>query len=325
LYTRLSKSFREVAHLMDVGKSSVHRWVRQHPATRPNRPSARKVTTVVTEAIRKHLATNPFLTASQLVQHVMADCNVVLSKHTIPSCLRRIKYSRKRTYTRAPDTTNIAERRREFQNIVLNDPCNPGSRIPPEDVISVDESGFYLHMKPGYGYAPRGKRIAVPLHRNRMSRVTLILAVSTSGIQHWVVLAGSANSTSFARFVNDLATLPHHRYLLMDNVAFHASKITRDALVARRLMPLFNAPYTPEWNPVEYVFAKVKAIYRRSSVSDHDTAISHACVEHRIEGALESLTESDLVNCFRHCWTSICDGKVDTFVREADDGAMKPA
>lgn len=68
------------------------------------------------------------------------------------------------------------------------------STIDMHDVISIDEAACYLDAKPSYGYAKRGVRIAVPLTRYRKSKVTLILAVGTGGVQHWASFHGSANA-----------------------------------------------------------------------------------------------------------------------------------
>jgi transposase len=308
MYQAFNKSCRRVAALMDVGKSSVHRWVNSHPITCRRRPPARKVTQLVTETLEQCLQKDPFMNAIQLVQAVQAQCNVALSRHSIPCCLRRIRYSRKRTYARAPDTLHIQQKRSEFRAKIVD------QLISPSDVISVDESAFYLHMKPSHGYSARGHKIGVPLHRFRCTRITLILAVSTDGVQNWTVLDGNANSLVFSEFVNNLLVLPHHRYLLMDNVAFHASQISLIAVANMGLLPLFNAPYTPEWNPVEFIFSKIKRAYRKTPLSPLDESLHRAGIERRIELSIDELTATDFENCFQHCWKHILEGSVETFV-----------
>ena len=147
---------RHTADLMDVSKSTVSRWVRQShrpPVLRATRPG--KVTQAVLDAIKSHLDTDPFLTAVDLAAAVWADCFVTVSKNTIPSCLRRIGYTRKKTYARAPPTEAMNAKRESYQAVVRT--------IDMHECISVDEAAFYLDAKPGHGYAPRGVRIGVPL------------------------------------------------------------------------------------------------------------------------------------------------------------------
>lgn len=304
-YMTLHMSCRKVAPLMGVSKSTVNRWVQQHPLTRPNRPSRLKVTTAVLDALKSRLDKDPFLTAVDLVSMVQRDCNVTLSKNTIPSCLRRIRYSRKKTYARSPDTSAMQTRRDEFQAMLQT--------VDLHDVISIDETCFYLDAKPSYGYAKKGTRIGVPLTRYRKSKVTLILAVGTSGVQHWALFHGSVDSKTFAKFVTEIPKLPNQRHLLMDNVSFHKSQCVIDALVSRDMVALFNAPYTPEWNPVEYIFSKVKRLFVRGRHPTDDEN-RDAYIEERIGNALDAVTDIDTFNCFKHCWRLALHGQVENLI-----------
>jgi len=304
-YKTLHMSCRKVAPIMNVSKSTVHRWVNQHPVTRPNRPNRQKVTQHVLDSVKAHLDRDPFLTAADLVSAVHTDCNVTLSKSTIPSCLKRIHYSRKRTYARSPDTEAMQARRRDYSERV--------STIDMHDVISVDETCFYLDAKPSYGYAKRGVRIGVPLTRYRKAKVTLILAIGSGGVQHYALFHGSVDAKTFAKFVTEIPKLAHQRHLLMDNVAFHKSQCVVDAMIDRDMVALFNAPYTPEWNPVEYVFSKVKRIFMRGR-HPVDQEDRDAYIEERVSVALEAVTEQDTLNCFMHCWRIASLGQVESLI-----------
>ena len=291
--------------MVNVSPTSVHRWVHSHPATRPNRVNRRKVTDLVLATMKTHLDRDPFLTACDLVRAVQTECNVELSKNTIPSCLRRIQYSRKRTYARAPNSPEMTAERVAFKQRHAGKLMN--------DVISIDETCFYLDAKPQYGYAKKGTRIGVPLTKYRCSKVTLILAVGMEGVQHWELFHGNANGKRFAHFVTQIPILPCQRYLLMDNVKFHSSKCTCAALEQAKLEPLFNAPYTPEWNPVEYIFSKVKRMYMRGRRPEDDVD-RFAFIEDRIYDALNTVSIEDTTNCFRHCWRCIHDGTIEKLV-----------
>lgn len=204
-------------------------------------------------------------------------------------------------------------KRDEYQQLVAD--------IDMHDVISIDETCFYLDAKPSRGYCPKGMRIGVPLTRYRKAKVTLILAVGVYGVQHWKLLHGSADSKTFASFVSLIPKLPHQVHLLMDNVSFHKSTCVMDVLRERNMNALFNAPYTPEWNPVEYIFSKVK----RSFVTGrHPTEYENrdAYIEDRISTALETVTERDTTNCFAHCWRLAREGCVENLIFQGPPDAV---
>jgi transposase len=166
--------------------------------------------------------------------------------------IRRLGFSRKRTYARAPDTERIVEARQAF--------CNQYRQLDPASVISVDETCLYFHSRHRNGYAPRGKRLHVPLHAGRHDKYTLLLAVSNAQVIGWQLLRGSANSQSFASFVSSLHPGAQHKHMLMDNVAFHKCKVVAAALSQQGLQPLFSPPYSPEYNPVEMAWHHLSSL-----------------------------------------------------------------
>jgi transposase len=146
----------------------------------------------------------------------------------------------------------------------------------------------------------------VPLHPRRHDKYTLLLAVSSSRVVGYQVLQGSANSQTYASFVSQLQ-MDHsyqHTHLLMDNVAFHKSKVVKDALAARNLTALYSPPYSPEYNPVEMAFSVFKAHMRAttpaSDATDKPAMLAHMC--DRVARCAVSLSPSKLAAMFRHVW-----------------------
>ena len=113
--------------------------------------------------------------------------------------------------------------------------------------------------------------------------------------------------------MSDIPLLPNQRHLLMDNVSFHKYKCVYQAMAARDVLPLFNAPYTPEWNPVEYIFSKVKRAFSRGR---HPTGVAHRDedIEERVMDAMERVTPNDTFNTFRHCWRLATSGCVEDLI-----------
>jgi transposase len=132
-----------------------------------------------------------------------------------------------------------------------------------------------------------------------------VLAVGTQGVVHWQLLNGSANSATFADFIRTLPAQSHarHEYILMDNVAFHKSKVVAAALAGRQLAPLFTPPYSPEFNPIEMAFSAFKAHMRKLQPQAGDTAEQMMQdMRQRVASGAQALGQVALSNMFRHVW-----------------------
>ena len=303
MYKNHFRSIRKVAKYTNVSKSSVQRWIRSHPATQHRRPTPRKAVAAVLQAIRNAVAADPFVTLAQLQDIVAMETKTTLSTSGVRCCLRADGYSRKRTYFRAPDSEQLADKRQAFVAKLHE------LQITQDEIISVDETCFYLWMRPRCGYAPKGRRINAPCHLRRHCKVTLILAVCSQGILHWEVLTGSANTSSFAAFISRIPRLPFHRFLLFDNASFHKAAAVEAAIAAIGAQSLRTPPYTPEWNPVERTFSVLKAAYRRKRIARDDQRPAQEIIEALLFECLDvDLDSYDPSSTFRSCWQAALAG-----------------
>ena len=301
LYLNHQRSLRRTAAMLGgaFGKSTLQRWVTHHPVlqrARQRHESQRSRAHVAARAaIRSALLTNPFLTATELAAEAARH-----SAHIRPCTASRWRhamgFTRKRTYSRAPDTERIATARAAFVQ------CHGSGKLPMEDVVSVDETCLYVDPPPRSGYAPRGQRLRVPLHARRQAKFTLLLAVAASGVVAWELLPGSADRHSFAAFVSGLPPdCPRH--VLMDNLSVHKCAEVRAALAARGLEPVFTPPYSPEFNPVEMAFSVLKRRLRRERpVTQEGGRALEADMCARVGFCLATIAASSLRAMFSHVW-----------------------
>ncbi len=314
MYKEHVRSIRRVALYTNTSKSSVQRWVATHPATRPSsqNPSRKRITMDMGETLRTALERDPFLTMQQVTHKLRDAFRTTVSESCVRGYVRhQLKFTRKRTYARAPDTDKITSARRDFV-AHLN-----ATGITADDIISVDETCFYLHMRPKTGYAAKGCRLLTNIHHRRHSKVTMLLAISSQGILHWQLLDGSANSRTFAEFVSAIPPLPHHTHLLMDNVSFHKCSHVIETIRAAGLTPLFTPPYTPEWNPVEYAFSVIKRAYRRHPVTSNDARHPFDVVHETLQTCIDDdLAAYDPEHTFRSVWTQARSGLADARGRQ---------
>lgn len=296
MYIR-TKSFRKLAKLTEIPRSTLHRWVTRNPLVARQR-RAKKLSSHAVEVIRQHLDTNPFTTLKDLRDLVARYCSNHVAVRTISRCVRRMDYTRKRTH-RVVEKDGLEEKRAEFRLKLKN--------ISPDDVISIDESAFYFDMKPVLGYARKGSRLKSVVHSHRQSKWTLLMAVSNEQVVGYELFKGSCNSAKFIEFMNNLDTAGR-RYMMMDNVAFHKTKTVAAALATKGIEALFLPPYSPEFQPIECVFSMIKGQYRRlpcavdtgDALEDDGGYDGHVFM--RVMYSINCVENQALCNTFLHCW-----------------------
>jgi len=127
--------------------------------------------------------------------------------------------------------------------------------------------------------------------------VTLVATLTPTGPGPAMTLAGALDGPAFLAYVRALLlpTLVPGQTLVLDNLAVHQRAAARRLLEAHGCRLLFLPPYSPDYNPIELAFAKLKATLRRAAArtrADLDTATA---------AALAAITPQEAANWFRHC------------------------
>jgi transposase len=285
-YMNGGHTIRSLALFQRISKSTVHRWIHlSNLACR--RYASRKVLPHVILTIAAKIREDPFVTYAHLKELVHARHGTMLSSGSIHSCLKRGKLVRKRAH-KITSTPELIVARKTYRESYRG--------VDMDSVVSIDESSFYIDMKPVYGYSRRGERLLVPKSIKRdKQRVSLLMAITTGGVLAYHVHPGSINGQIFGTFLRELPIRTYHKYVLMDNVAFHRSKHIATILHSKNLSSLFIPPYTPDYNPIENVFGAMKTIYRRMPFDEK--------MERRVLQAIEGLSDATCSNSFAHCWT----------------------
>lgn len=174
------------------------------------------------------------------------------------------------------------------------------------DLICIDEAGFYVGDHGRFGYAKRGKRLTVKAARTlRQRKYTLIMAVNSRGVVDHKVLDHNCKKSDFISFLDGLPA-PHGATLLMDNIAFHHSKETKDVVARKGFNQLFIPSYSPKFNAIEYVFGYMKPAYRALCPPNSDPRFDY-------KGAFVSIIERplNLSAYFSHVLKSVNEALLD--------------
>jgi transposase len=172
--------------------------------------------------------------------------------------------------------------------------------IAPERLVFLDECGVLTNMARLYGRSPRGERARGIAPGGHWTRLTILGALGLSGVVAAMSVRAATSAAVFAAYL-DQVLLPELRrtrpdaVLVMDNLSAHKAPKVRALLDASGFAYRYLPAYSPDLNPIEPGWAKVKAELRR-------VAARTAPALHKALGpALDTITPQDAMGFFRHC------------------------
>ena len=179
------------------------------------------------------------------------------------------------------------------------DPDGVGG-ISPERLVFLDECGVLTTLSRLYGRSPRGTRAGASAPFGHWTRVTVLGALGAEGIVGAMSVEAATSSAVFCAYLEQVL-LPELRrskpdaVLVMDNLAAHKTAQVRALLDRSGFAYRYLPAYSPDLNPIEPAWAKVKATLRR-------VAARTAEVLHKAIGpALAGVTAQDAAGFFQHC------------------------
>jgi transposase len=169
--------------------------------------------------------------------------------------------------------------------------------VPADRLVFVDESGATIMLTPAYGRAPRGQRCLGRVPRNWGLRTTLLAAMTLDGITASFLVDGATDRLVFDTYVERVLvpTLRPGQVVVWDNLSAHKSVRARAAIEAAGCEVVFLPAYSPDFNPIEQAFSKLKSWLRRAGERTH-TGLWEA-----IGSGLEQITSRDAQGWFSHC------------------------
>jgi len=170
-------------------------------------------------------------------------------------------------------------------------------RADARRLIFIDETWAKTNMTRLRGRAPRGQRLIGKTPHGHWKTTTLIAALGIEGVRCSTVVDGAVNRDVFEAFVEQVLVpeLREGDVVVLDNLSSHKSARTRELIEAAGARLVFLPPYSPDLNPIEMVFAKVKQLLRSLACRTKD-ALWNA-----MQSVLDQVTPSDAANCFKHC------------------------
>jgi transposase len=176
-------------------------------------------------------------------------------------------------------------------------------------LVFVDECGTHTSMTRLRSRAPKGERAYGRVPRNRGKNQTLIAAITLSGAmdqQAAMSVEGATDASVFECYVEHFLapSLSEGQVVVMDKLGAHRTEKVRELIEGRGADLVFLPSYSPDLNPIEEAFSKIKALLRKAGARTRE-----ALVEAMAE-ALAAVTLEDARGWFRHCGYNIEDQRL---------------
>jgi transposase len=140
------------------------------------------------------------------------------------------------------------------------------SELDPARLVFIDETGASTKMARVYGRAKRGKRCRAAVPHGHWKTTTFTGALRCWGMTAPMVLDGPMNAAAFRAYVEQVLvpTLESGDIVVMDNLPAHKNAAIRNAIESKGATLRYLPPYSPDFNPIENAFAKLKALLRKA-------------------------------------------------------------
>jgi transposase len=157
--------------------------------------------------------------------------------------------------------------------------------------------GTNTSLSPLYAWAKKGQRAYWSVPRNRGPNTTLLSSMSAEGMGPSLTVEGATTSAVFEAYVEQVLapTLRRGQVVVMDNLSAHKGERVRELIEERGCQLVYLPSYSPDFNPIEEAFAKIKGLVRKA-----EARTKEALVE-AIGKALSAVTIEDARGFFEHC------------------------
>jgi transposase len=170
-------------------------------------------------------------------------------------------------------------------------------KVDAERLVFVDEMGANVSLSPLYAWSRRGARAFGSAPRNWGKNVTLLASITAEGLGPCLAVEGATTREVFETYLERVLapTLGPGQVVVMDNLSAHKGGRVKEIIEGRGCELLYLPPYSPDFNPIEQAFSKVKGLMRRAEARTRETLIE-------VMGrTLEAVTARDARGFFGHC------------------------
>ncbi|MFP4005067.1 MAG: IS630 family transposase [Alphaproteobacteria bacterium] len=287
-------SRRAAAERFDIGVSTAVKLLRRWNETGSRAPRrfggdvrSRRIDAFHDEILAL-VADKPDITLAEIAAHLAARHGISVSQSTVWRFFKRhgVTYKKKTAHASEQDRPDVrAEREAWFD-------AQP--EFDPERLVFIDETGASTKMARLRGRSAKGTRCRAPIPHGHWKTTTFVGALRLSGMTAPMTLDGAMNGPAFLAYVEQALapTLKPGDIVIMDNLPAHKPTAVRQAIEAAGAELRFLPAYSPDFNPIELAFSKLKALLKAAA------ARTVAELWNAIADAIEAITPAECANYF---------------------------
>ncbi len=196
---------------------------------------------------------------------------------------------KKSLHAQEQDTPENQQRRAAWQEAL--------NGIDPARLVFLDETGVTTEMTRRYGRALSGERVREATPAGHWSTLTLLGALTSRGVLASMTVESPTDGEVFLAYLEEVLCpcLEPGQIVIADNLSAHKVDGVRERIEATGAMLLYLPPYSPDFNPIEQAWSKIKQHLRATKARTLDR------LESAVAQALSSVTSQDAHGWFRHC------------------------
>ena len=170
-------------------------------------------------------------------------------------------------------------------------------RTDAERLVFVDEMGANVSLSPLYAWSRRGERAHAKAPRNWGKNVTLLASITHRGVGPCLAVEGPTTREVFEAYLERALapSLQPGQVVVLDNLSAHKGGRVREIVEAAGCELVYLPPYSPDLNPIEQAFSKVKGLLRKAEARTRESLIE------AMGRALDAVTINDVRGFFGHC------------------------
>jgi transposase len=169
--------------------------------------------------------------------------------------------------------------------------------VEAKRLVFVDEMGTNTSLSPVYAWAPKGERAHWAVPRNRGPNTTVLSSMSMEGMGPSLAVEGATTAVVFEAYVEKVLTpnLQSGQVVVMDNLSAHKGDRVRELIEGRGCQLLYLPAYSPDFNPIEQAFSKIKGLLRKAEARSREDLVD------ALGKAISAISANDARGFLEHC------------------------
>ena len=306
LYLKLN-SVRKVAELLNCSKTSLHRWItRYFEMGNVDRKEYSKRKSNLTDKIAKYIVSlikeKPTITLAKIKKKLLKEHKYDISLsylfYIVKYKLNLTHKQLRKKYYPEKKLSSFKKDKLDFYKTIV--------KKGMKNIISIDETGFCLHMMKNHGRSKKCKRCYKTVTTYPFVKFNFICAIKCGKIIGYELHqknTGGIDAVKFNDFYNKFIKNKYKDYLIiLDNAKFHKSKDVISNFEKSGNKILYSLPYNPQLNPIENVFSQLKSHVKNKSPDTYNELKS--VIDKIIK---EKITKEHLENYYKYLFTQAND------------------